>query len=253
MGSKKPSMILPEGQFVTDFSDCIFYVGKNDGENLKDIMVYLMPDHTNILMKIHASRGTFTVDEVSRQIEVHLFEARSVTASDGRWLPQYLGEWTYKPDPSRFFNLGKHTALSDMTFRQLQHELADMKQRIAASSLFRASPLATATDGAKTLSRSPDELTMPIRVNLNRQVAFSFACFGFTLIGIPLAIRIHRRETNIGFAIALGLVVVYYTFLILGGSLSTHPQLWPQVIVWIPNFIFQTVGAFLLWRANRGI
>lgn len=117
--------------------------------------------------------------------------------------------------------------LNSMTFRQLLQERREL-QRLGI-----------------------DDLT-PLEVQLHRQVAFSFACFGFALVGIPLGVRAHRRETSVGIVFAIALVLVYYAFLILAQAFETQAEYAPWLIVWMPNILFQVTGAWLLWRANRG-
>jgi lipopolysaccharide export system permease protein len=251
--SELANVQFPEGRFIRDIPGYIFYVDKNHNGNLQDVMVVVLQNETSPSTSIHAPRGRLETDSRGKQLMLHLFDARSVTLNGTHTT---IGS---SPELVLNFNLNAATnrvsklSISDMTFWQLRDEMNDLKRRldlplvtVEASSM---EPSAQLHEAEKQRER----LIEPIRVAMHRQIAFSFACFSFTLIGIPLGIRVHRRETNIGVAMALVLVVIYYSFIMLGGSLSSRPEFMPHLIFWIPNFIFQAVGAVLLWRANRGI
>jgi len=87
---------------------------------------------------------------------------------------------------------------------------------------------------------------------MHRQVPSPLPALGSTLIGIPLAIRAHRRETSAGVAMALMLVIIYYAFVIVGQALRAgRVGAAPDPLG--AELLFQAVGAVLLWRANRGV
>jgi len=228
-------------------------VGKNDGRNLKDVMVYLLKDETNVLMKVRAPRGSYQANAAGKQIELHLFDTRSVMLVNGRWEPQSSGEWIHELNFNPAARSGERAGISDMTYSQLRQELWGLERLITVPAPARKMAPEELRAQMRELRIQRADMTEPLRVALHRQVAFSFACLGFTLVGIPLGIRLHRRETNIGVALALVLVMVYYSFILLGCALDTKPEWVPHLIVWMPNFIFQAVGAVLLWRANRGL
>jgi lipopolysaccharide export system permease protein len=242
---------LPEGQFIRDFPGYIFYTEKNRNGKLQDVMIFVLENETNVTTTVRAPRGTIELDAPNKQLVLHLLDARSVTAGERVLIgssPDSVYDLSLTNSAGRTFKPG----ISDMTFWQLRAELADLDAKLGL-------PPAAATNTVERLAQLNEarqqrkDLTEPIRVEMNRQIAFSFACFGFTLVGIPLGIRVHRRETNIGVAIALGLVLIYYVFVLTAKSLAARPEFVPHLIVWLPNFIFQAVGVVLLWRANRGI
>jgi lipopolysaccharide export system permease protein len=242
------AQLLPEGRFIKDFKgENLVCVGKNRNGVLEDITLYQIKNNTNVVT-IRAPRGKIEIDAEKRVVNLYLHDTKGVWLTDGR---VQSGDLTIQIDMKQP-RQNDRPRLSDMTFMQLREELRDLERWLSFPLARNLSPEQLRAV-KQNMEKQRKDLTTPIRVHIHRQVAFSFASFGFTLIGIPLGIRVHRRETNIGIAIALLLVAVYYSFILLGSSLDTRPEFAPQLIVWLPNFIFQAVGAVLLWRANRGI
>lgn len=251
VGAELSKAQLPEGRYIKDFPGYILYVGKNKGGALEDVKVLLLPDKTNVAVTVMAPRGQLRVDETNQSFSLKLFDAEVVYVSGDKVEPGSVGELETDPISLRQKPRGK-AGINDMTFVQLRAELRDVESRFSlppAANLTKVQVRELMTKIRKTR----DDSTTPIRVQIHKQWASSFACFGFTLLGIPLGIRVHRRETNVGFFIALILVLVYYGLLLVGMGLDTRPEFAPHLIVWLPNFLFQAVGAVLLWRANRGI
>ena len=246
---------LPEQQFFRDIPGYIIYVDKNHRGDLQEVTIFMLQNQTNITTTIHAHSGRLDADMKNKQLTLDLLNAQmvrinpngSVTISSSKGWSSY----TYQLPAEE--NHSYHPSISDMTFWQLRDELNDLNLKLSLPPVLNGEDDQAARSQLRSLDKQRKDLMEPIRVEMNRQIAFSFACFSFTLIGIPLGIRVHRRETNIGVAIALVLVLIYYAFVMLGESLSARPEFAPHLIFWLPNFIFQAVGVVLLWRANKGI
>lgn len=243
---------LPEGRYIRDFPGYMFYIGKNRGGELEDVKVYKLGNSTNLPSIIIAPRGKLAIDKTNLTIAVQLFETKGVWFEDGHALP-VSGDMTLDEFKIPGMELSRKVSLRDMSFKELRAELQDLEANLSKPLELIRPGDPKAKEKREAINDQLRDLTSPARVQLHRQVAFSFACFGFTLIGIPLGIRVHRRETNVGFAIAIVLVLVYYTGIMLGLSLAKRPEFFPHLILWVPNIIFQAVGAVLLWRANRGL
>jgi lipopolysaccharide export system permease protein len=245
---------MPEGRFIKNFKGYIFYVGKNNKGNLQDVLVYKLAPRTGLFeATIHAPRGKVEVDAANKQILLELYSPKSVILTDGNPRPGPLSDMTTLQLDLPTQQEDRHPRISDMTFFELRDELRELEELVDSPGSLRNLSPDQVRAARQEAQKQRKDLTCPIRVQIHRQVAFSFACFGFTLLGIPLGLRMHRRETNVGIAIALGLVAVYYSFILVGQAFDTRPEWAPHLIVWVPNFIFQAVGVVLLWRANKGM
>jgi lipopolysaccharide export system permease protein len=229
LGAKLVTSQLPERQVIKEIPNHIIYIGRNDRGRLENVLV--MRRETNTTITLRATQGVVYPPDTNQMVRVELLNVTGFFNTDEQSNPTHINRFVLElPFGKLTERTQKATRLANFTFNQLRAELRSLQAAGAG-----------------------EDLASPVRVQMHRQVAFSFACFGFTLIGIPLGIRVHRPETNISFAIALVLVLIYYSFIVAAEALATRPENYPHLIVWIPNFLFQIVGAVLLWRANRGV
>jgi lipopolysaccharide export system permease protein len=255
-----PAGFLTEKTFITAFTNYIVYLGKLEGNQAHDVLIYSLRGD-KVDWYVRARSGKISVDPVSNLLQVVLNDAWRISLEEPRRegatneAPAAPDGWTeeyaMKPIPLKQ-RAAESVKISDMTIFQLWAELQRMEKSLGAGRP--ASPGGAPGSPPRPGSWAPyKDLTAPIRLQIHRQISFSFACIGFTLVGIPLGIRAHRRETSFGIAVALLLVALYFSFFLLGMAFENKPEWAPHLILWLPNFIFQSVGAVLLWRANRGI
>ena len=79
----------------------------------------------------------------------------------------------------------------------------------------------------------------------------ALAVLSLALIGVPLGIRVSRRETSANFAVALLLTLGYYLLTVAVKSLDRHPEYRPDLLLWVPNLIALAIGAWLLRRVEK--
>jgi len=246
--TNRPANMLRSSESVP-FGDYNVWVGKvrSDGTNLDHVIVVQWLRNGELKKWAEGPTGILLRDPTNHQIT--LIVSNATAWENGLPLADADLPLTVSLDTQAkpFLTV----QVSDMTFAQLREKLHELERPLAAP-IHHDKSGGEQGKGRRAMQVIVKDMSMPVMVYLHREVAFSFACIGFTLIGIPLGIRAHRRETSIGVATALVLMLIYYSFIVLAQAWQNHPERAPCVIVWIPNFIFQAVGAVLLWQANRG-
>ncbi|MFQ5716916.1 MAG: LptF/LptG family permease, partial [Nitrospinales bacterium] len=90
-------------------------------------------------------------------------------------------------------------------------------------------------------------------VELSKRYSIPFTCLLFGLIGAPLGIKSSRSGKSGGFAISIGVVLLYYIGLISTQNLGSIGEIDSFISVWIPNFIAMAAGGYLVFKTHKEI
>jgi lipopolysaccharide export system permease protein len=103
---------------------------------------------------------------------------------------------------------------------------------------------------AEAYQEAAPRIRSSLLTELSRRFSFGLAPLAFLLLGMPLGIRTSRRESNIGIAISLCVMLVYYGFMVAAKTLADYPALRPHIIVWAPT-VFCFILSAILVRRNQ--
>ncbi len=84
------------------------------------------------------------------------------------------------------------------------------------------------------------------RVEIHKKFSIAVACLVFTLIGIPLGLRVRRGGLGVVSALSIGIFMIYWISLVQGEKLADRGFLEPWVGMWAANILVGTVAVVLV-------
>ena len=241
LAGDRPDTLIEPGRTITYQGQSIYVGSRDDNGLLHDIHITVAQQNDKTIMDLTAATGSVSNDEEGRRLDLFLNDFTitylpilpkngahdaPALASAASETPQFVTgkslifPWEYGNAPERKLERKLKMMPADMLFGNL----------------------------AWTRSRHKD--TTKHWLEFHQRLALAFSPLAFLLLGIPFGIRNRRSETSAGLIVCVILALVFYAFLLLADCLANRPACHPEIIIWIPNLLFEALGlAFLVKKA----
>ena len=228
IATSNPLSLFASDQVIDEFPGKKIYVERKEGTHLYNILVYVLGEHDEPVRVVQAQRAVLKTDLENQQVLMELLDAQfeqrdQQTPGDLTRIRQgiTMREATFPISLQALYEKNKsRRGVGQMTLEELlKHE---DKNKITAS-----------------------------RTEVNKRISLSLASLAFALVGVPLAITAHRKETSIGFLFSLIVAFVYFFFIVIADSFRNTPQAHPELLMWAPNVLFISLGAWLFYRLSK--
>lgn len=240
------NLIVPK-TFIRSFPGYVVYVGEKQGGLMRDFWLWELDRDGRVQRLVRAATGRFDYDAAANSLQLTLTQAQVESRSDSN--PE---DFTESPlvgsfeesapielSLDRFFGRGSTIRMKQewMTYDQLEAE----RRRIEA-----LPPPVNETE-----RRDVARMRMKVAMVIHDKFNTSLAVLSLALIGVPLGIKVSRRETSANFAVAVGITLTYYVMTLAIKALDQHPEFRPDLLLWLPNVILIGFGVWLTTRIER--
>lgn len=226
IGIKTPAAYLEPGTFIKSFRGYIIFIHEISGNKLKGVRIY-QPQDEHSTRTIIAEKGEFITLDNQNAVKLKLTNGTSDEPNPKNPINFYkLNFKTYyltlSVDESISSSGYTEKKPKEMSFQEIKNEIKRLgRYHVDTPSLF---------------------------TEFHRKISISFSSLIFIIIGIPLGIFTSRGEKTVQFAIAIGVIVIYYILMAMSIALSLKGVWSPGFWMYMPNIITGAMGIILLRR-----
>ena len=245
-----PLQFIKAGYFVKDFPGYVIYADKADGKTRQmfGFRIWELDEQGRANVSIKSDSAKVSYDSSADEIVLLLVRgsAERSNAKD----PELLR----RPLPSAKFEtlevrLPLNKIIGDAYRASKPPKRMTFDELIAARHTWHRVPLEEIPEADRPAAIARDRIE--INVQIQKNFAMAFSVFSLVLLAVPLGIKASRSETFINLAIAVALAMSYYMATVFITWLEKYPEIRPDLLIWLPNFLFQTMGAYLIVRAAK--
>ncbi|MGE9294449.1 MAG: LptF/LptG family permease [Puniceicoccales bacterium] len=227
--------------FVKEFPGYVFYFESREGSTVKNLRTWLIGDKGKMTRYLTSSSGVISFDAerdaIRLTVEQGSGEGRSESDAEDASGIQSLAAEQLSFSLSLDALFGERSKERKLSYLNL-NELLGKRQHYIEN------------------EEGLDEETQTARINqvqtaIQKKAAMGVAVLSLCAIAIPLGIKASRSETYANLALALGLALTYFFLLVVVSWREGKPSLRPDLLIWVPNLLYQGLGFYLLSRVNR--
>lgn len=246
-----PLRLITPKTFFRQFNNVVVYIGEKNGSVMRDLWLWKLDPAGQVTDFIRAESGHFDYDETASELVLSLSRAQFEKRNE-----KHPEDFTESPIVASYDTSDPiHISLEKLFGRkQRQKKLREMTYPELRAEEARVAALPLEEGGTKDqIAKEKDHARAVMKVRLALQEKFNtaLAVLSFAIIGVPLGIRVSRRETSANLGLAVLLALGYYMLTVMVSWLDRHPEYHPDVLLWLPNFIFIGLGVWLFRRIER--
>ncbi len=227
--------------FIKEFPGYVFYFESQEGSQVHNLRLWLIGEHNRMTRYLQSETGVISFDNETDSIKLTVKKAAGEIRGEndaedagGQWTGIFEDTSFSIPLEGLFGSRDQERKLSYLNLNELlgkRQEYIDNPDGLEK------------TEQAQRINQ--------VQTAIQKKAAMGVAVLSLCAIAIPLGIKASRSETYANLALALALALSYFFLLVVVSWLEKKPEWRPDLLIWVPNLLYQGLGFYLLSRVNR--